>query len=130
MTQLLKVVITKKVNYEIISYASIGIISTLIHVAIAYYYIFKVNNSVFQANIIGFFVAYFFSFTMQSKYVFKNKINFSRGIKYFLVQIFSLIISIIIISDLLEYNNYIKVIFTIMLLPLFTFIIHKFWTYK
>jgi len=78
----------------------------------------------------GFLVAYIFSYTIQSKFVFEREISRDRAIKYFLVQVGALVVAILL-SDILDgFNSYIKSIIVALLLPLVTFFIHKFWTFK
>ena len=117
-------------SHKLIRYALIGGISTLIHISIASLYIFFIYDSLFQSNIIGFLVAYIFSYTIQSKFVFEREISRDRAIKYFLVQVGALVVAILL-SDILDgFNSYIKSIIVALLLPLVTFFIHKFWTFK
>ena len=116
--------------YKIIRYGAIGSISTIIHFLIAFIYIYYINNSVLQSNIIGFLVAYIFSYIMQSKHVFNYSIELTRAFKYFIVQFGTLLFAIIISNIFYLLNSYIKTIIVIALLPLITFFIHKFWTFK
>ncbi|SFV62767.1 hypothetical protein MNB_SV-9-1287 [hydrothermal vent metagenome] len=117
-------------SHKIVRYGFIGGISTLIHISIASLFIYFVSNSLFLSNITGFLVAYIFSYTIQSKFVFENKISLEKAIKYFLVQIGALIIAILLSDILNEFNSYIKSIIVAFLLPLVTFFIHKFWTFR
>lgn len=122
--------IEKLFKYKIIRYGLVGGMSTLIHFLTASMYIYFVNSSVFQSNIIGFLVAYVFSYLMQSKFVFEYKINIEKAVKYFIVQ-FGVLLPAIVVSSLFDdYNSYIKTAIIVILLPLITFIIHKFWTFK
>jgi len=117
-------------SHKLVRYGFIGGISTLIHISVASLYIYFINNSLFISNIIGFLVAYIFSYTIQSKFVFEHKVNLNKATKYFLVQIGALILAIFL-SDILDgFNSYIKSIIVALLLPLVTFFIHKFWTFK
>jgi len=117
-------------SHKIVRYGLIGGISTLIHISIASLYIFFIYDSLFQSNIMGFLVAYIFSYTIQSKFVFEREISRDRAIKYFLVQVGALVVAILL-SDILDgFNSYIKSIIVALLLPLITFFIHKFWTFK
>lgn len=117
-------------SHKLIRYALIGGISTLIHISIASLYIYFIYDSLFQSNIMGFLVAYIFSYTIQSKFVFEREISRDRAIKYFLVQVGALVVAILL-SDILDgFNSYIKSIIVALLLPLVTFFIHKFWTFK
>ncbi len=117
-------------SHKIVRYGFIGGISTLIHISIASLFIYFISNSLFLSNITGFVVAYIFSYTIQSKFVFENQISLEKAIKYFLVQIGALIIAILLSDILNEFNSYIKSIIVAFLLPLVTFFIHKFWTFK
>ncbi len=116
--------------HKLVRYALIGGISTLIHIVMASLYIFFINHSLFQSNIAGFLVAYLFSYTIQSKFVFEEEFSTGRAFKYFLVQIGALLIAILLTDKINEYNSYIKTIVVALLLPLITFFIHKFWTFK
>jgi len=125
-----KVQTRKLFSYKIVRYGIVGGISTAIHIGVASLYIYFVNSSLLQSNIIGFIIAYIFSYLMQSKHVFGHGISFSKAVKYFIVQFGSLLISIML-SGLFEgYNSYIKTILVVGFMPLVTFIVHKFWTFK
>jgi len=123
-------IIAKIFTYKIIRYGVVGVISTFIHFLVAFSYIYFMNSSVLQSNMIGFLIAYIFSYLMQSKHVFNHKINIERAIKYFIVQLSSLLLSIGFSTIFYTYNSYIKTIIVVGLLPLFTFTIHKLWTFK
>ncbi len=120
----------KLLAYKIVRYGFVGGISTLIHMSIAMLYIYYVNNSVFQSNVSGFLFAYGFSYLVQSKFVFEHKISVEKAIRYFIVQFGALLLAIVLSSLFQSYNSYIRTIIVIILLPLITFIIHKFWTFK
>jgi len=117
-------------TYKIVKYALIGGVSTLIHIILASLYIYRIEDSLFKANILGFIVAYLFSYIMQSLYVFNSKIEPIKALKYFLVQLSSLLVSIFTANILGNYNNYIKTVFVIIVMPLITYTIHKLWTFK
>jgi len=123
-------IIQKIFEFKFIRYGILGLFATLIHLSIASWYIYFINNSLLQSNIIGFFIAYIFSYLMQSKYVFEHKISIEKAIKYFIVQ-FSALLLAIMTSDLFNiYDNYIKTVIIVILLPSITFLIHKFWTFQ
>lgn len=122
--------IKELLSHKVSKYAIIGGISTLIHAGVASLYIFALSDTVFEANIIGFLVAYVFSYIMQSTYVFKHMISITKAVKYFIVQFSSLLISILISNVFQDLNSYIKTFIIIGFMPLITFIIHKFWTFN
>ncbi|RUM74328.1 MAG: GtrA family protein [Sulfurovum sp.] len=117
-------------SLKLVRYGIVGGISTLIHIGVAALYIYAVNDSLMQSNIVGFLVAYVFSYVMQSLHVFGHAISWSKAFRYFLVQFGSLLTSVFISDMLGSYNAYVKTLFVVILMPLVTFVIHKFWTFK
>jgi putative flippase GtrA len=122
--------IQKALEYKIIRYGLTGGVSTAIHISIAYLYIYFIDTSLFISNVLGFSVAFVFSYLVQSIFVFKHAINFLKAFKYFLVQFGSLLTSILISHYIPLDNNYIKTLIVVLVLPVITYIIHKFWTFK
>lgn len=116
-------------KYKIIRYLFLGSISTAIHLLVAMLYISFIKESLVEANVIAFLIAYIFSYLMQSKYVFNNNISVKKAMKYFVIQFSSLLISLFI-SSFFTYDIYMKTLITVMVLPLITYLIHKFWTFK
>ncbi len=122
--------VQKLLTYKIVRYGLIGGVSTFIHFVIASFYIYSIDSSVFQSNMVGFSIAYIFSYTIQSKYVFDHAISLEKSIKYFIVQFGALLLAIIV-SNLFETtNSYLKTLIIVILLPIITFLIHSFWTFK
>ena len=115
---------------KLFKYGIIGGISTLIHIGVASLYIYTVNDSLFQSNVAGFLVAYIFSYIMQSLFVFEHAISWSKAGKYFIVQFGSLLASIMISNMFYMLNSYVKTLLVVVFMPLVTFTIHKFWTFK
>lgn len=115
---------------KLFKYGIIGGISTMIHVGVASAYIYMVNSSLLQSNIVGFMVAYLFSYTMQSIFVFEHAISWHKALRYFIVQFGSLLASIAISNMFYLFNSYVKTVLVVVLMPLVTFMVHKFWTFK
>ncbi len=114
---------------KLVRYSIIGIISTGIHLSTAFTFIYLVNQSLFLSNIFGFSSAYFFSYITQSKFVFESKISFQKALKYFIVQFFILLLSIVLSSMVEAFNLYLKVLLVVIICPIATFFIHKIWTF-
>ncbi|MDD5159196.1 MAG: GtrA family protein [Sulfuricurvum sp.] len=115
---------------KLIRYALIGGSSTLIHLGIAFLWLYTVNSSLFFANTAGFSVAFIFSYTVQSRYVFLHPLSPLKAFRYFLVQFGALLAALILSAMLVGYNSYIKTLIVVILLPLITFVIHKLWTFR
>lgn len=122
--------IRKITRYKIVRYGLIGALSTLIHITMAFLYIYYVNASIFISNSVGFLSAFGFSYLLQSKVVFQHAVSYKNALKYFLVQFVALLVSIGI-SDFAPLDNaYVKVILVVIMLPLATYFIHKIWTFS
>ena len=121
--------INRLYHSTLLRYALIGGVSTLIHISVAFCLIYFAQAGIYAANIVGFVTAYLFSYTFQSIFVFRHALSVHKAIRYFVIQFASLIISTIL-SNLFYYNPYIKTLLIIILMPLLTYITHKFWTFK
>lgn len=126
----INVMIAKLYHSKLIRYALIGGTSTLIHLGIAFLWLYFVNASLFFANTAGFSIAFIFSYTVQSRYVFLHPLSFPKAFRYFLVQFGALLSALILSEILVGYNSYIKTTIVVILLPLITFVIHKLWTFR
>ena len=70
------------------------------------------------------------SYILQSKFVFESYVSIKKATKYFIVQIVSLLISILLSQLLKLLNSYLEVLIVVFTLPLITYFTHKFWTFK
>ncbi|MDO9206842.1 MAG: GtrA family protein [Sulfuricurvum sp.] len=122
--------VSKLYHNKLLRYALIGGFSTLIHLSIAFLWLFGVNQSLFIANVAGFTLAFVFSYTVQSRYVFLHPLSYSKALHYFIVQFGALLVSLILSNALIGLNSYVKTLIVVILLPLITFVIHKFWTFR
>jgi putative flippase GtrA len=122
--------ISKLYHSKLIRYALIGGSSTLIHLGIAFLWLYAVNASLFFANTAGFSVAFIFSYTVQSRFVFLHPLSLPKAFRYFIVQFGALLSALILSNALVGYNSYIKTLIVVVLLPLITFVIHKLWTFR
>ncbi|WP_462270882.1 GtrA family protein [Desulfobacter sp.] len=115
---------------RLVNYFLIGGVSTLIHFLIASLCIYMIHDSLLISNVTGFLIAYAHSYIMQSKVVFNHEISRIKAVKYFIVQFGALIVSIYVSDLLSEFNNYIKTVVIIIIMPLLTYTVHSFWTFK
>ncbi|NOQ32272.1 MAG: hypothetical protein GQ570_14275 [Helicobacteraceae bacterium] len=115
---------------QLFKYAIVGGGSTAIHLSTAYAYIYFVANSLFISNLVGFSVAYIFSYVVQSRVVFRHSLGLKKALKYLAVQLISLVLALVSSAYILEYNTYIKTLAIVFIIPLITFVIHKLWTFR
>ncbi|ACN16073.1 conserved hypothetical protein [Desulforapulum autotrophicum HRM2] len=114
---------------KLVRYGVVGLVSTGIHVLVASLFIRFINPSLLVSNLVGFFVAYHFSYYFQSKWVFKSNISLVKSLRYLVVQLSSLLVAVLFSHLLGDFSLYLKVVLTAFLLPLITFIIHRAWTF-
>lgn len=113
---------------KLLRYGVIGGISTFIHMVIAFGWLYWVNDSIIIANILAFMISYVFSYAAQSKLVFKHSLNTTKALKYFIVQFSALWLSLGL-SAFFKSSPYLKTLIILAIMPLITYIIHKFWTF-
>ena len=122
--------IQKISRHKIVRYGLIGTLSTLIHITMAFLTIYYVNDSILISNCVGFLFAFGFSYLLQSTLVFQHAISYHKALRYFVVQVVALLLSIGI-SDFAPLDNaYAKVVLVVIILPLSTYFIHKIWTFS
>lgn len=117
-------------SYKIVRYVLVGGTATLLHIFVASLYIYFIHDSVWRSNIIGFLIAYVFSYLLQSRLVFQHAVSVQKAIKYFTVQFGALLLAILSSEIFDSYNSYLHTLIVAVLLPFITFVIHKFWTFK
>ena len=115
---------------QLIKYGLVGGISTLIHILVASLYIYFLDENIYLANALGFTIAFSFSYTVQSLYVFKHALDAMKLLKYFTVQFGALLLALESSNFLSLENLYVQTLIISILLPLITFVIHKIWTFK
>ncbi len=122
--------INRILQMKLVRYGLLGLISTGIHVLVAFIFIRLVGPSLFFSNLAGFFVAYHFSYYAQSKWVFDSGLSLKKSMKYLLVQLISLMLAILFSHTVGTISVHLKVILTAFVLPLITFFVHKVWTFS
>lgn len=120
----------KQFSLKLLKYGFLGIIATLIHMLLAFALLHFYATHLFIANLFGFLIAFLFSYTMQSLYVFGHKLHLKKAIRYFLVQFSALLVAYFFSLLFEAANPYIKTIIIVFILPLVTFFVHHFWTFN
>ena len=117
-------------NSQFLRYIMIGGLSFLLHMFVGYMYLYYVEYSLFLSNTLAFFVAFVYSYSCQTLYVFKRKISLINLAKYFIVQLILFIATVLIIDNISIYNYYIKTVFVLVIISPISFLLHKFWTFN
>ncbi|WP_457743409.1 GtrA family protein [Sulfurimonas sp.] len=115
---------------QLAKYGFFGVIATLVHLLTAWAIIYLFAASVFSANIFAFFTAFVFSYIFQTLYVFSSSFRLKKLLKFFAVQ-FGTFLFAYLLSDVFPItNSYLHTLLIVAIMPLVTFLIHKFWTFK
>ncbi len=115
---------------QLSKYGFFGIVATLIHLGSAWLVLYLFNSSVFVANTIAFFIAFGFSYLFQTRYVFTTSFHIHKFLKFFSVQFGSFLLSYIVSDIIPVQNSYIHTLVIVAIMPIVTFTVHKFWTFK
>jgi len=117
-------------NIQIFRYVMVGGVATLIHILVAYLYLYYIDYSLFLSNTIAFFIAFAYSYSFQTLYVFRSKISFINFAKFLIVQLMMVSAAMLIIDNISIYNYYIKTVFVLIIITPTSFLLHKFWTFN
>jgi len=116
-------------QYQIIKYGIVGGISTAIHFCTASLFVLLIYESLMFSNVTGFMIAFLWSYYAQSKFVFNSSLTTKKGIKFFIVQVISLVLAITLANLAESISIYLKIFIVALMLPICAFAIHKFWTF-
>jgi len=115
---------------QLAKYGFFGVLATIIHLFVAWAVIYFFGASVFVANMVAFLTAFGFSYIFQTLYVFNSSFHLFKFIKFFVVQFGSFLLSFILSNIFPVTNSYLHTLLIVAIMPLVTFTIHKFWTFK
>ncbi|UCN01066.1 GtrA family protein [Sulfurimonas sp. SWIR-19] len=115
---------------QLAKYGFFGVLATLVHLLTAWAIIYFFAASVFVANTFAFFTAFVFSYVFQTLYVFHSTFHFKKLMKFFLVQYGTFLASYFLSDAFPVQNSYLHTLLIVAIMPLITFVVHKFWTFK
>ncbi|MEZ8141245.1 polysaccharide synthesis protein GtrA [Enterovibrio norvegicus FF-162] len=122
--------VEKLLTYRLIRFGLTGGLASLTHIIIAFTLLLFFATNVFIANLIGFVCAFGLSYLMQSLFVFKKSLSLKNATRFFIVQFSALLIAQLISELFSETNSYLRVLLVVFMIPMVTYVIHRFWTYK
>lgn len=120
----------KSFIFQLGKYGLFGIIATLIHLLTAWLSIYFFSTTIFISNSIAFFTAFFFSYIFQTLYVFETEFHLLKFLKFFVVQFGTFLLSFFTSNFIVIENGYLHTLLIVAIMPLISFVIHKFWTFK
>lgn len=114
---------------QLFRYGCVGILSTLIHFCIACLTAAFITGSLFFSNLIGFLVAYIWSYYAQSRFVFRAGLSVQKGARFFMVQAAALVLSVQVAGLAETVSVFLQVFICAILLPVMAFVIHRVWVF-
>ncbi|MFX0069763.1 MAG: GtrA family protein [Candidatus Hermodarchaeota archaeon] len=136
MSTLLKKFFSKSFLKQLIQFAIVGAIGTLVNLSILYLLTEFLNVYYIVSEIIAFFVSVLNNYILNKVWTFKEKIQqvlFKKYIKYTLICLLSLIVNLSVLYLLVENFNFWYVfaeIVAIFISFIINFIGNKFWTFR
>ncbi len=115
---------------QLAKYGFFGVLATLVHLFVAWAVLYISAPSVFIANLFAFLTAFIFSYIFQTLYVFATTFHIVKFIKFFFVQFGTFLVAYLLSDVLMIQNGYLHTLIIVAIMPLITFLIHKFWTFK
>jgi len=110
-----------------------GVGSTLIHALIALTLISGFGTNTQVGNGSAFIVATLFSYTINTLWSFSNRINRRNALRFVIASLIGLALTVLIswVADSVFRVHYlIGIAMVIIIVPIYTFIIHSYWTYR
>jgi putative flippase GtrA len=122
----------RETGRQFTGFSLIGIVNTLIHLAIVTGLVELFSVYPVLANGIAFISANLFSFWANSRWSFRTAISRQRYLRFLAVSLLGLTISLLAstVSEVLHWHYLIGVLLTFFFLPLITFFAHRNWTWK
>lgn len=117
---------------QFINFIFIGVINTLIHGFVLMLAIEELGFSVVMSHLLAFFTANIFSYILNSRVTFKAHRSLIGYARFFVASIVSLCLTLFIsfVGEVFNLHYLIGFLFVIMLVPVFNFLLMKYWTFK
>lgn len=117
---------------QFVRYGFVGISSTLVHVAVAFFLLNGLNSSLLSANIVAFFTAIFVSYFGNALWSFESK-GEAKTMWRFLVASALTLTLIVLISNWITESGLppsIGVIMIAIVIPIVGFVLQKLWVFN
>ncbi|MBU5444368.1 GtrA family protein [Paenibacillus sp. MSJ-34] len=121
-------------NKEFITFAGVGIFTTILHIVIYYVLTELLKINAIIASIPAFIISMIFSYIANHKWTFQVVKEHVRYFpKYIAVATMGLLLNLLlifIVVNLLKFSNIIGVLVVVLIVPPFNYIVNKFWTFR
>jgi putative flippase GtrA len=122
----------QQLTRKITRFTITGVINTGLYVAIAFVLIEYFNTPTVIASCIAYCAATLYSYLANTLWSFSNSIKRTNMYRFFTVSTTGMIIAILIsfAAESLGLHYGIGIIVVVIVIPISTFLLHYFWTYK
>ena len=118
----------------LLRFSIVGIIATLVHIGLVWVLITRLSVGPYTGNAISFLIAFGVSFTGQYILTFRSTRALSDAIKrFFLVSFSAFGLNNIILALLLTigfFPDYIAAILAVFIIPIYTYLLGRFWAFR
>lgn len=116
---------------QFLTFAVIGVVNTLVHGSMLVIAVEWLSMDVVLAHLVAFSVANLFSYAMNSRLTFKVALSLARYIRFFLASILALGLTLLLswLMDHFGFHYLVGFLLIIVLVPLFSFVLMKFWAF-
>lgn len=122
----------KSLLWRLSKFGLVGMVATCIHICIATSLSVFFLASQVVANCSAFSLATIFSYTAHTKWSFASNISRKSLLRFMAVTGFCFLLTALIswISEHLGFSFKIGITMVILIVPCFSYLLHRFWTYK
>lgn len=117
---------------QFLKFSGVGIINTLIHLTVTVSLVELLQTNPVIANTFAFLTANAFSYWANSRWSFRAKMSRQRFIRFFVVSIAGLLMTITLSSfaQAMHWHYLAGVALLFCAMPMITFVFHKYWTFS
>lgn len=119
-------------NFKFLKFFSVGGLVTVLHVFTVIICIELLDFNQLMSNTIAYVIANACAFLLNTKWSFRKEVSTRTFFKYQIVSIASFVVLVFIssVSDHFGFHYLIGLLSVVLVIPIFTFLMHKYWTYR
>ncbi len=124
--------LSKELLRQLFAFGCVGVLATVVHYVVALFFTDFFLVSVFLSNILGYCAAVFVSIYGHSIFTYRTKLTSVIAQRFVIVSLSTLAASEVILyclTTLLTLHHRIALAVVVATIPVFTFVITKFWVY-
>ncbi len=127
-----QLMINLKFGRQFFGFSIAGVVNTLIHLAVVTSLVQLFGIYPVLANGLAFAVANTFSFWANSRWTFRTPMSAKRYLRFLAISVIGLSVALLAsaLGEALHWHYFGGVFLSFLLLPLLTFVGHKYWTWK